>query len=70
MGVAFAFGLGVLVGALLSFRAGGRYALAKEAHAIAMEHVGVARQRWARTGGSLAVFAAVVVGGLLIMFFS
>lgn len=70
MGTAFAFGLGIVVGALLAFRAGGRYALARQASIIAAEHLGRARSLWGGTVGSVAVFAAVVAGGILIMMFS
>lgn len=70
MEAAFAFGLGVVVGALLTFRAGGRYALARQAHMVAAEYVGVARRAWGGAAGAVTLFFAVIIGGILIMFFS
>jgi hypothetical protein len=70
MGTAFAFGLGVVVGALLAFRAGGRYALARQASLIAGEYMGVARKLWGNAGGAVALFVLVVAGGIMIMMFS
>jgi hypothetical protein len=70
MGMAFAFGLGVVVGALLAFRAGGRYALARQASILAGEYMGAARGRIGEATGSVLLFLAVVVGGVLIMIFA
>jgi len=67
MGAAFGFGLGMVLGAMLAFRAGIRYGLARHFSVIAGEHVGIARKAWAGTGGQVALFLLVVAGGILIM---
>lgn len=70
MGAAFAFGLGVVVGALLAFRAGGHFYLARQASVIAGEYVGVARRRWGSAAGAVALFLAVLAAGVLVMVLS
>lgn len=70
MRTGFAFGLGVVIGAVACWKAGGHYALARQASAIAGEYVGAARRLWGRATGSVLIFLAVVAGGILIMMFS
>ena len=70
MGAAFAFGLGFVAGGLLTWKAGGSYVLWKQAHDIASDYEGVARKRRSTMFSSVGMLAMVVVGGLLIMFFS
>lgn len=70
MGTAFAFGLGVIVGALCAFNAGRKFQDARRASALAAEYFGVARTRWGGAAGSLVVFALVVGVGVTIMIVS
>ena len=70
MGAAFAFGLGVVIGSLVTFRAGGDYALWKQARGIADEYVGAANRRRGTAMGSLGLLAVAVVLGAMIMIFS
>lgn len=70
MGTAFAFGLGMALGALLAFRAGRRYQDAHRASQVAAEYLGVARERWHGAASAVVVFAAVVAAGVVIMIFA
>ncbi len=64
-----AFRLGVVVGALLAFKAGGSHALWRQAHGIAMEHVSKARKLRSEASGGMLMLAVLVIGGMMIMIF-
>lgn len=70
MKAGFAFGLGMLAGAILSWQAGGRFAIARHFSLIAGEHLGRARALWGGAAGSLLLLLAVAGAGLLIMIVS
>jgi hypothetical protein len=69
MGAAFGLGLGIVIGVVAGFKAGGNYALARQASLIAGEYVGNARRLWGRAGGGVLLFIGVVVLGVVIMIF-
>jgi hypothetical protein len=70
MAAAFAFGLGMVVGALLTFRAGVKTGMARHYSAIAGEHLGIARRAWSGASGQYAIYLLALVGGIVIMFIS
>ncbi|MEV6297868.1 hypothetical protein AB0M02_00510 [Actinoplanes sp. NPDC051861] len=68
MGALIAFGLGVIVGGLAAFQGGRRYEAAAAASAVAAGYVSVARARWRTALGAIALAAAVILlGGLVIL---
>ncbi len=64
------FGLGLMLGALLTFWAGRVYQDAYRASQQAAAYVGVARERWARAVGPVVLLAAVVAVGAMFMIMS
>jgi hypothetical protein len=61
------FGLGVLLGAILSFNAGRRYQSAHEASILASGYVSAAQTKWKAATGSFGLFIVVVLLGVVIM---
>lgn len=69
MGVMFALGLGVVVGAVAGFPAGKHYTLFRLEKDLAVGHWGNARQHWGKAVGPVGLFLLVIVAGTLIMMF-
>jgi hypothetical protein len=69
MGIAFALGLGLVLGSVPGWIAGKRYVLFQQQRDLAMEHWGVARKHWAGAAGPVGLFLLVIVGGIVIMIF-
>lgn len=70
MGTMFAFGVGVVVGAVLSFKAGGDFRDLRRASIEAALHVGHARTRARLATSSVVTFALVVGFGIALMAFA